>query len=153
MNDDCVFCRILSGELESGKVAEDENAVAFMDIRAFNAGHVLVPRRHATQLGDLSEEEAANVFRLVYRVASVLPNSGVRCEGFHISKANGAAAGQEVFHAHFHIVPRFRGDPVHLSVDPDRPQFSREELNRYAVRIAAALTRTKKEQTGESLGS
>ncbi len=141
MNDECAFCGILSGKLESSKVAETEDAVAFMDLRPFNAGHVLViPRRHAAELGDLSEEEAANVFRLVHRVASALPKSGVRCEGYHVSQANGAAAGQEVFHAHFHLVPRFRGDAIRVLIDPNRPKYRREELNRFAEGIAAAIT-------------
>lgn len=140
MTDACVFCRILSGELESSVVAEDEYAVAFMDRGQINAGHVLVvPRRHAAELGDLSEEEAANIFRLVHRVASGLPKSGIRCEGYHLSQANGAAAGQEVFHTHFHLVPRFRGDSVLFSVDLNRPKYSREELNQFAKSIAAAM--------------
>ena len=140
MTDACVFCRILSGELESSVVAEDENAIAFMDIAQINAGHVLiVPRRHATELGDLSEEEAANVFRLVHRVALALQNSGIRYEGYLLLQANGAAAGQDVFHAHFHLVPRFRGDSVHIAVDPNRPKYSREEMNQFAESIAAAM--------------
>lgn len=139
----CVFCRILSGELEATVVAQDEHAVAFMDRRPINAGHVLViPRRHAVQLGDLSEDEAVEVFRLVHRVASALPKSGFRCEGYHLSQANGAAAGQEVAHAHFHLVPRFAGDGVRLVVDPNRPTFSREQLNRLAESIRAVMERS-----------
>ena len=140
MANSCVFCGIVSGQLESSMVAEDAYAVAFMDKGQTNAGHVLVvPRRHAAELGDLSEEEAANVFRLVHRVASALPKSGIRCEGYHLSQANGVAAGQEVFHAHFHLVPRFPGDSVRLSIDPNRPKYSREELNQFAASIAAAM--------------
>jgi diadenosine tetraphosphate (Ap4A) HIT family hydrolase len=144
MSNDCVFCGILSGEIESSVVAEDEYAFAFMDKRPINAGHVLVvPRRHSAQLSDLSEDEAANVFRLVHRVASALPKSGIRCEGYRLSQANGAAAGQEVFHVHFHVVPRFRGDAERLVVDPNRPRFGREELNRCANSIAAAMIEAK----------
>ena len=140
MTDACVFCGILSGERESSVVAEDEHAVAFMDEGPINAGHVLVvPRRHAAELGDLSVEEAVNTFRLVHRVASVLPKSGIRCEGYHVSQANGAVAGQQVFHAHFHLVPRFRRDSIRFSVDPNRPKYSREELNQFAQSIAAAM--------------
>lgn len=140
MTEPCVFCRILAGRLEASVVAEDEHAVALMDISQINAGHVLViPRRHAPQLDDLSGDEASNVFRLVHRVAVALPKSGFRCEGYRLSQANGAAAGQEVFHVHVHLVPRFRGDPVHMSVDPDRPAYSREELDQFAERIAAEL--------------
>ena len=141
MTDDCVFCKILCGELEASVVAEDEHAIALMDKGQINAGHVLViPRRHAAQLGDLSEDEAATVFRLVYRVALALSKSGVRCEGYRISQVNGSAAGQKVFHVHFHIVPRFRGDSVTYSVDPTRPKYGRSELNQFAENIAAAMS-------------
>ena len=140
MSDDCVFCRILAGELESSVVAEDAHAVAILDIHAFNAGHVLVlPRRHAASLAELGEAEAADAFRMVHRVASALPRSGLRCEGYHVSQANGAAAGQDVFHVHFHVVPRFEGDPVFLRVDPERPRYERKELDRFAAQIAAAM--------------
>ena len=111
LTDDCVFCKILSGQLEASVVAEDEHSVALMDKGQINPGHVLViPRRHAAQLGDLTEDEAANVFRLVHRVALALPKSGLRCEGYRLSQVNGAAAGQEVFHVHLHVIPRTEGD-------------------------------------------
>ena len=142
MTDDCVFCRILSGELETSVVAEDEHAVALMDKGQINPGHVLViPRRHAAQLGDLTEDEAVNVFRLVHRVALALPKSGLRCEGYRLSQVNGAAAGQEVFHVHFHLVPRFRGVAGRLCVlvDEERPRYSRKELDQFAAAIAAAM--------------
>ncbi len=140
MSDDCVFCGIVSGEVEHSLVAEDEHAVAFMDLRALSAGHVLVvPRRHATELGDLTEDEAANTFRLVHRVARALPKSGVRCDAYSLSQANGPAAGQEVFHAHFHLIPRYPGDALRIGFDPDRPRFDRAELDRLAERISAVM--------------
>ncbi|MDH5676921.1 MAG: HIT family protein [Myxococcales bacterium] len=142
MTDDCVFCKILAGESEASFVAQDDHAVAIMDIGQINPGHVLViPRRHAVQLGDLSEDEAANVFRLVHRVAQALPKSGLRCEGYRLSQVNGAAAGQDVFHVHFHLVPRFRGEAVRMCilVDEERPRYSRRELDQFAARIAAVL--------------
>ena len=140
MSDGCVFCRIISGELKSSVVAEDEHAVAIMDIAQINAGHVLViPREHATELGDLGQEDALNVFRLVHRVACALPRCGIRCEGYHLAQANGVAAGQEIFHVHFHLVPRFTGDSVRSAVDPDRPKYDREELSHFAAKIAGAM--------------
>ena len=140
MSETCVFCKILSGELESSIVAEDEHAVAFMDIAPFNAGHVLVvPRRHAVQLNDLREDEAANVFRLVHRVATALPKSGLRCEGYNLVQNNGSAAGQDVFHVHFHLIPRFRGDSVRFWVDPNRSQYGRADLDQFAKNITAAM--------------
>lgn len=140
MPDNCIFCKILAGELESSIVAEDEHALAFMDISQINAGHVLiVPRRHAVELGDLSEEEAANVFRLVHRIAAALPNSGLRCDGYNLFQSNGTAAGQDVFHAHFHLIPRFRDDALQISIDPNRPKYDRDEMNQFAERIANAM--------------
>lgn len=140
MTDDCVFCGILSGNIEASFVSKGDHAVAFMDINQINAGHVLVvPRMHASQLGDLSEDQAAETFRLVHRVACALPSSGVRCEGYHLAQANGVAAGQEVFHVHFHLVPRFAGDPFTISVDPARPKYDRDALNKLAQEIARAM--------------
>jgi diadenosine tetraphosphate (Ap4A) HIT family hydrolase len=137
---DCVFCGILSGDIEASFVSKHDHAAAFMDINQINAGHVLVvPTAHASQLADLSEDQAAETFRLVHRVACALPKSGVRCEGYHLAQANGAAAGQEVFHVHFHLVPRFVGDPFRISVDPARPRFSREALDKLAKDIARVM--------------
>ncbi|MDH5676830.1 MAG: HIT domain-containing protein [Myxococcales bacterium] len=123
-----MFCQFLAGEAEASFNARGDHAVAIMDIGQINPGRVLVmPRRHAVQLDDLTEDEAANVFRLVHRLAQALPKSGLRCEGYRVSQVNGAAAGQEVFHVHFHLVPRFRGEAVRICilVDEERPRDSR----------------------------
>jgi len=140
MTDNCVFCKILAGELESSVVAEDEHAFAFMDLAQINAGHVLVvPRRHAVELGDLSEDEAANVFRLVHRVTTAFLNSGIPFDGYNIFQSNGEVAGQEVFHAHFHLIPRLRDDALHISIDPNRPRYDRDKMNQFAQHIAQAM--------------
>ena len=107
----CIFCRIISGELSSARIAENELAVAFLDIRPINRGHALVvPRRHVASFADLSDAESAAVFRLIRELACALKSELPECAGFTLSAADGEAAGQEVPHAHFHVIPRSAGD-------------------------------------------
>ena len=110
-DDDCVLCKLLSRELEVTFVHQDNVCSALMDIQPVTPGHVLViPNRHAPYLADLAEEEGAQMFRVGQRVAAALRNSGVKCEGVNFFLADGVAAGQEVFHVHLHVFPRFAGD-------------------------------------------
>src|ERR1044072_1737000 len=91
---DCIFCKLLSGELEVSVIHEDELCVAFMDVQPINAGHALVvPRKHAPYLADLEAEDGAQMFRVVQRVAAALRECGVKCEGVNIFLADGEAAG------------------------------------------------------------
>ena len=107
----CVFCQIVRGNAQSSMVYADDAVVAFMDIQPVNDGHILVvPRAHAAQLAELDEETGAQMFRVAMRLSEAMRQSGVRCEGVNLFLADGEAAGQEVFHVHLHIIPRFRGD-------------------------------------------
>jgi histidine triad (HIT) family protein len=136
----CIFCRIIAGEAPCSLVAEAEHAVAFMDIAQLTPGHVLVvSRRHARELTDLAADEVAALFGLVHRVALAIRASSLRCEGVSIWQNNGLAAGQDVFHVHVHIIPRFVGDPIRVSFDRSRPRASRADLDSAAQRIREAL--------------
>lgn len=138
--ENCIFCAILEGRMDCSPVAEDTHAFAFMDVSPINPGHVLViPKRHVAELTDLSDEELVHTMRLVRRVAGVLGEIDVRCEGYNLFQANGAAAGQEVFHVHFHLVPRFAGDALRIHADPNRPRADRSELDRLAAALADRL--------------
>lgn len=137
----CVFCKLLSGELEVSMIYRDDVCAAVMDIQPVNPGHLLVvPCRHAPYLADLNEEESGRMFCVAQRLATALRKSGVKCEGVNLFLADGEAAGQEVFHAHLHVFPRFRGDGFGL-VFP--PQYSskpeRKELDEIAENIKTAL--------------
>lgn len=142
--DSCVFCKILAGELEASLVHQDDLCSAFMDIQPVNPGHVLVvPRRHARYLADLKEEEGAQMFRVAQRLAAALRESEVRCEGVNFFLADGEAAGQEVWHVHLHIFPRFEGDGFRLVLPPEYSQkASREQLNEIAERLRNSLQRS-----------
>lgn len=141
MAPDCVFCRILAGELPASFVLREGRVAAFMDIQPVNPGHVLViPVRHAVSLDDLDADEAAEMMRAGRRVAAALRASGVRCEGVNLFLADGEAAGQEVFHAHLHVLPRWRGDEFGLRFGPHyRDLPPRSALDDAAGAIRGAL--------------
>jgi histidine triad (HIT) family protein len=137
---DCLFCRILAGELPGTFVHRDDECAAFMDIQPVNPGHVLVvPVRHATHLADMDADAAARLMAVGHRIAAALRASGVRCDGVNLFLADGEAAGQEIFHVHLHVFPRWRGDGFGLRFGPhyrDRPP--REALEDVAAHLRAA---------------
>ncbi|MET0788872.1 MAG: HIT family protein [Cellulomonas sp.] len=107
----CVFCRIVSGELESSRVAESPTVLAIMDIDPVTTGHVLVlPKAHLPALADLSDDLASEMLAVARRIAAGLRRSALRCEGVNLFYADGEAAFQEVFHSHLHVFPRWVGD-------------------------------------------
>ena len=138
---DCVICKLVAGELEVSVIHQDNVCVAFMDIQPINPGHALVvPRRHAPALADLDEEDGAQMFRVAQRVAAALRECGVNCEGVNFFLADGEAAGQEVFHVHLHVIPRYSVDGFGLNLPPDyQDRPDREELNDIAQRIKSRL--------------
>jgi diadenosine tetraphosphate (Ap4A) HIT family hydrolase len=108
---DCLFCEILAGREPASVVHRDSRSCAFMDIHPVNPGHVLViPTSHAALLAELDPERGADLFRLGQRVAAAIRRSDPGCEGVNLLLADGAAAGQEIFHVHLHVIPRHRGD-------------------------------------------
>ncbi|MEO8349451.1 MAG: HIT family protein [Acidobacteriota bacterium] len=136
---DCVFCRIIAGELEASVVHDDERTLAFLDIQPLTSGHLLVvPRRHATSLAELDPEDGAELFRVAQRAAAALRQSVLRCEGVNFFLADGAAAGQDVFHVHLHVFARFRGDGFGLRFPPDHAIRPREELDAAALALRQA---------------
>ncbi|MDP9411556.1 MAG: HIT family protein [Actinomycetota bacterium] len=139
--EDCVFCEVLAGRLPASVVMREGRCTAFMDIQPVNAGHVLVvPDDHAASLAGLPEDAGARPFRTAQKVAAALYGSGLRCEGVNLLLADGEAAGQDVFHVHLHVIPRFEGDGFGLTFGPDYANSpGREELERAAERIRGVL--------------
>ncbi len=114
-----------------------------MDIRPVNAGHVLViPTRHAASLADIDPSEAADIMTLGQSVAAAVRASGVRCEGINLMLADGAAAMQEVFHVHLHVIPRYRGDGFRLHFSPEyyTRQPERAQLDETAKTLAGLMS-------------
>ena len=137
----CIFCEILAGRAEGSFVYRDEAVAAFMDLRPVNAGHVLVvPVRHAAMLAELNIEDGMQMFRVAQSVAAALRKTGLKCEGVNLFLADGRAAGQDVWHVHLHVFPRFAGDGHHLRFHPDyfKPH-TRQEIESTAEKLRAVL--------------
>ena len=136
---DCVFCRIVAGQIPSTKVFEDEHTLAFMDLGQVNPGHVLVAvKRHAENLYGLDDAQAAAVARTSAHVARAIRDA-FKPEGLSVYQANGKAAGQTVFHYHVHLLPRHAGDGMELTWPVKNPP--RERLENYAEKIRAMLAK------------
>jgi len=134
---DCVFCRIVAGQIPSTRVHEDEHTIAFMDIGQVNPGHVLVAvKKHAANLFDLDDAQAAAVARASAKVARAI-RAAFEPEGLSVYQANGKAAGQTVFHYHVHLLPRHAGDGMELTWPVKSPP--RATLEDYAARIRGKL--------------
>ena len=134
---DCVFCKIVAGQIPSAKVHEDELTLAFMDIGEVSPGHVLVTvKPHVENIYGLNDALAAAVFQTAARVARAVRNV-YSPEGMTLYQANGAAAGQTVFHFHLHLVPRYARDGMRLTWPTKNPP--REQLEANAARLRAAL--------------
>ena len=111
---DCPFCDIVAGEASAVRVYEDETTLAFLDIAPVAAGHTLVvPKRHRETLTDMDAETTAEVFGTARRVAGAI-EAALEPDGLSLVQANGEAAGQEVFHAHVHLLPRQADDDVRV---------------------------------------
>ncbi len=112
MKNDCIFCAIAAGEIPSFKVYEDDLVLAYLDINPFSKGHTLViPKNHSQGLLETDDATLGAIIARVKKVAAHL-KSTLNCDGFNILQNNGAAAGQTVYHIHFHIIPRWKGDPL-----------------------------------------
>jgi histidine triad (HIT) family protein len=133
MTDDCIFCKIVAGEVPSEIVQEDEHTVAFMDLNPWTRGHALVvPRNHSRNLYDAPEEDLRRASVAAKRL-SLTMRDRLRCDGANLLICCEPAAWQTVFHLHIHVIPRYDDDPLQLPVRPR--QAEGEELARVAAEL------------------
>lgn len=144
---DCVFCKIISGDLPGTIVDEDQHCLVIMDIQPINQGHVLViPKQHLEYLDDLPPDLASHLFRVTRKVARGLRKSGIRCEGINLLVADGKEANQEIPHFHFHVVPRYQNDGFGFTFSEAVAELpTRDELEKNAHHIRQALLLERKE--------
>ena len=132
---DCVFCKIVADEIPSHRVYEDDSTIAFMDIGQVNPGHVIVAvKPHAETIFDLTQDQAAAVFRTAHRVATAV-KTAFDPEGLTVVQANGEAGFQTVPHFHLHVLPRHTDDGVALTWPAKNPPAA--QLAEYAAMIKA----------------
>ena len=151
----CIFCDLIAGAAEVSICYEDALAIAFLDIQPVNAGHTLVvPREHYESLDDIPHEVATHLFDVSMRLSRVI-HDVMHAEGMNMVVNSGAAAGQDVFHYHVHLIPRRAGDgfdiplPFSGSEMPDR-----QHLDAAAARLIAALRDPmRRRTTGEQMAA
>jgi histidine triad (HIT) family protein len=131
---DCLFCKIVAGEIPSTRVREDERTIAFMDINPATRGHLLViPREHSTDLTDVGPEDLAACMAAAQQLTGQVKDK-LGADGVNVLNSCGRAAWQTVFHFHVHVIPRYANDPLRLPWLPE--PGDRDEI----AAAAAALT-------------
>jgi histidine triad (HIT) family protein len=120
--DDCIFCKIVAGELPAEIVQEDEHTIAILDINPWTRGHALViPRHHSRNLYDAPDEDLEHTVTAAKRL-SLRMRDTLGCDGINLLNSSEAAAWQTVFHLHMHVIPRYDDDPLRLPGQPGRPE-------------------------------
>jgi histidine triad (HIT) family protein len=146
----CIFCQIVSGKADASRIYQDDLVTAFMDIRPLVQGHVLIiPNVHCSSLADLNDSDGSRMFVIARRIAQAIRQSKLRSEGVNFFLADGAAAGQTVFHSHLHVIPRFRGDgfKIHFPANyGHRP--TRVELDKIAEMLTYEMDDIKSSNWG-----
>ena len=133
--DNCIFCKIVAGEVPAEKIAEDEHTLAFMDINPWVRGHALViPKEHHRNLYDADPEVLAHTVTAAQRLALRMRDA-LGADGVNLLNSCESAAWQTVFHLHVHVIPRFEDDPLRLPGSPREPDG--EELAEVAAELRA----------------
>ncbi len=134
---DCIFCKIIAGEIPSFKIYEDDDTFAFMDINPANEGHALViPKEHAADVHAVSEAAIAATVVSAKKVAAAIDKT-LQPEGLNLLQCNGPAAAQSVMHFHMHVLPRKNGDDLRLNWGLEPGDM--EAIGQLAQRIGANL--------------
>jgi histidine triad (HIT) family protein len=133
MAEDCIFCKIVAGEIPAERVDEDEHTIAFMDLNPWTRGHALViPREHSPNLYEIDDDHLARTASASKRLARRMKER-LGCDGINLINSCEPAAWQTVFHFHVHVIPRYDDDPLEL---PTRPQEAdQDELARVAQEL------------------
>ncbi len=138
----CIFCKIIAGEIPAKVIMQNEKAMALLDAFPLAAGHSLViPKSHYAKVQEMSEQDAKAVFEIVWKLVGAV-ETGSEVNASTIAIHNGSEAGQEVPHVHAHIVPRKRGDgagAIH-SMFKIKPKLSPQDMDSLCERIASNLS-------------
>ncbi|MEM3030631.1 MAG: HIT family protein [Candidatus Micrarchaeia archaeon] len=134
--EECIFCKIAARQIPADVVYEDEKYIAFLDINPAAKGHSLVvPKKHTSDIHDMEEPELSLFAGVVQRVARAIKEV-TKCDGINIVMNNGRTAGQIIFHAHCHVVPRFHADGISFRVP--RARYAEGEAAEVARKVLEA---------------
>ncbi|MEM2974047.1 MAG: HIT family protein [Candidatus Micrarchaeia archaeon] len=136
---ECVFCKIIEGQIPSSVVFSDEHIMAFLDINPANKGHTLImPKRHYNTFNDIPVKELSHLFEVVQRVSKAV-EKGLAAEGYNILINNKKAAGQLVEHVHIHVIPRHKGDDMAVRLGWSYKKYEGNEIKEVADKIRKNL--------------
>jgi len=137
---DCIFCNIIDKKAEAEIIFEDENIIAFLDIRPINYGHALVvSKKHYDNILTVPPVELAEIMMVTQFIAGAVKRS-VKADGFNVISNNGDPAGQTVYHFHFHIIPRFAED---FTFKPRTKNYSPGAMNEFGDTIRSVISKYK----------
>jgi histidine triad (HIT) family protein len=137
---DCIFCKIVNGDIPSAKVFENEHVVAFLDLSQVTKGHTLIiPKTHKENLFELTPEIAKNIFEVAPTIANAL-KTAYNPLGLNLVNNNGEKAGQSVFHFHMHLIPRYgEGDGFGAVWKNNQSDYTSLDLQQMAADISSHL--------------
>ena len=134
--ENCIFCKIINNEINSIKVYEDVNFIAIEDITPTNKGHTLIiPKKHSENILEMDSETSSELTKIIKKIGKSIIK-GLGAKGFNTIINTGKEAGQEVFHTHIHIIPRFENDKIEF---PKGKETTKEELILTAEKIIKNL--------------
>lgn len=133
--ENCIFCKIANGEIPAATLNEDADFRVILDLGPASKGHALIlPKTHAANIYELSDELAAKAMVLAKKMATVMTEA-LECDGFNIVQNNGEPAGQTVFHFHMHLIPRYKNDEVGLTWTPG--ELTEEDKKEILAKVKA----------------
>ncbi|OIJ16554.1 HIT family protein [Anaerobacillus alkalilacustris] len=140
MHENCIFCKIVNGDIPAAKVFENEHVLAFLDISQVSKGHTLViPKLHQENIFELKPETAKELFSVVPKISNAIKEA-YKPLGLNILNNNGEIAGQTVFHYHLHLIPRYgKGDGFGAVWHDHSSQYKKEDLQEIASEISSSI--------------
>ena len=127
-DENCIFCKLANGDIPTNMIYEDEMFAVILDASPATRGHALIlPKEHAANIYELSDEVASEIFVLAKKLATKMTEI-LKCDGFNIVQNNGEVAGQTVFHFHMHLIPRYKDDGNREKLCWNHVEFSAEEM-------------------------
>lgn len=138
MQNNCIFCKIITGEIPSTNIFEDDNFKVIMDISPAAKGHaIILPKKHFKNLFEMDEETSSKALSIARKVAAAMMEE-LKCDGLNVLQNNGEAAGQTVFHYHIHLIPRYQGDQVNIAWKSGK--YNDGEASSIALAIAKRMS-------------
>ncbi|MDF7683065.1 HIT family protein [Lactobacillus sp. ESL0679] len=138
LDEDCLFCKIIRGDVPSYTVFENDDVKAFLDLSQVNPGHTLmVPKKHITNFFDYTSEDARRFLQYIPEIANAIKKFDPKITGMNINTNNGSSANQVVMHSHIHFVPRFEGDGLKLATRNNADKYSEADYQKIADEIKA----------------